>query len=257
MGAVADRPPATATQRVYDGIYRAILEHRLAPGTRLREAELAASFAVSRTVVRQALQRLAQDQLVQLQHNRGAQVPQPQPSDAAHVFDARRVVEGEVARRLGGRLAPAQRDELRQLVLAEGAADARGDDASAIRLSGEFHRTLARLAGNPVFVRLVDELLPTTSLLLALYRQPGRPVCVAHRHEELIAALESGPPARSAAEMRRHLDELERSLKPQARAAPALPLRELFAAYRDGEGRDGAPTSPATRLRRRVTSPAR
>ena len=42
---------ATATDRVYDGIYRAIVEHRLAPGARLREEELAESFAVSRTVV--------------------------------------------------------------------------------------------------------------------------------------------------------------------------------------------------------------
>ena len=98
--AAAPRPP-TATDRVYDGIYRAIVAHRLAPGARLREEELAESFAVSRTVVRQALQRLAQDQIVDLRHNHGAQVPQPGLEDAAPVFDARRVVEGEIARRLG------------------------------------------------------------------------------------------------------------------------------------------------------------
>ena len=45
----AKRPPkaATATDRVYDGIYRAIVEHRLAPGARLREEELAESFAAA------------------------------------------------------------------------------------------------------------------------------------------------------------------------------------------------------------------
>lgn len=240
----AAAPPATATQRVYDGIYQAIVEHRLGPGARLREEELAASFAVSRTVVRQALHRLAQDQVVVLEHNRGAQVPQPLPADAAPVFDARRVVEGEIARRLAGRLDAAQRAELRALVLAEGEADARGDAAAAIRLSGEFHRALARLAGNPVFVRLIDELLPTTSLLLALYRQPGQPACVAHRHEELIAALEGERPARAAAEMRRHLDELERSLTPRRGTAPAL--RDLFAAYREPRA-GGARATPKKR----------
>ena len=66
---------APSTQRIYDAIYGAILEHRLAPGTRLREEELAESFAVSRTVVRQALHRLAQDRVVVLQHHRGAAVP--------------------------------------------------------------------------------------------------------------------------------------------------------------------------------------
>jgi DNA-binding GntR family transcriptional regulator len=89
-------------------MYGAVLEHRLSPGARLREAELAAGFEVSRTVVRQALQRLAQDGLVDLHHNRGAQVSEPSRELAAQVFDARRVVECEIARRLGARLTPGQ-----------------------------------------------------------------------------------------------------------------------------------------------------
>lgn len=95
------RRSPTATDRVYNGIYLAVLEHRLEPGAWLREEELASEFGVSRTVVRQALQRLAQDQVIELQHNRGARVPLPSLEDAAHVFDARRIVECEIARRLG------------------------------------------------------------------------------------------------------------------------------------------------------------
>jgi DNA-binding GntR family transcriptional regulator len=208
------RPPAataTATQRVYDGLYTAILERRLAPGAWLREVELAASFAVSRTVVRQALHRLAQDQVVEQHHNRGARVPRPQRDLARHVFDARRVIECEVARQLAGHLTRRQVTTLRQLVDAEAAALARGDRPAAIRLSGEFHRVLAEMSGNPVFVHLVEGLLPTTSLLMAIYQPDGHPGCVAHRHVELIAALQEGG-ARAATEMRRHLAELERSI---------------------------------------------
>ena len=51
----------------------------------------------------------------------------------------------------------------------EARADALGDRAAAIRLSGDFHRALAQMAGNPVFVRVLEGLLPTTSLLMALY----------------------------------------------------------------------------------------
>lgn len=221
--------PTTATQRVYDGIYGAILEHRLSPGMRLREEELAASFAVSRTVVRQALHRLAQDQVIELHHNRGAQVPQPSLAEAAHVFDARRVVECEIARRLAGQLSAEQLAQLREMVSAEAAADARGDRPASIRLSGQFHRALAQMCGNPVFVRLLDELLPTTSVLMALYQNPGQPACVAHRHTELIDAL-TGSGAAGAAEMRRHLQELERLLTRAGSKAPAL--RDVFAAYR-------------------------
>jgi DNA-binding GntR family transcriptional regulator len=229
---------ATATQRVYDGIWQAIVEHRLAPGTRLRETELAAGFAVSRTLVRQALHRLAQDQVIELQHNRGAAVPQPPLAQAAHVFDARRVVECEIARRLAGTLDAAALKALRQLVRDEGAADARGDRARGIRLSGQFHRELARLAGNPVFARLVDELLPTTSLLIAQFLPVGQPPCVAHRHEELLNALAQGSPAQAAAEMRRHLTELERSLTRSPGAAKLQ--RDVFARYREDTESAGA-----------------
>ena len=213
--AVAEAPgETTSTARVYDAIYDAILEGRLTPGARLREVELAESFDVSRTLVRQALQRLAQDQLVDLQHNRGAQVMAPTAEAAAHIFDARRVVECDVAKRLGGKLSVQQLATLRALVAAEAAAALAGDWAGAIRLSGQFHRALVQIDGNPVFLRLLDELLPTTSLLMALHDAPRQPACVAHRHVDVLAAFErSGTVA--AAEMRKHLVEIEKSLLPR------------------------------------------
>lgn len=235
MSTAAPARTTTATERVYDGLYQAIVERRLVPGEWLREEELATSFGVSRTVVRQALQRLAQDQVIELQHNRGARVAQPDLDDAAHVFEARRVVECEIARRLGGRLDASQLGVLRDLVDAEAAADACGEPARAVRLSGEFHRALARLHGNPVFERLLDALLPTTSLLMARFKIGGGPVCVAHRHVDLIEALAGSGPA-AAAEMRRHLVELERSLT--GSPPPARPLRDAFAGYREPSGND-------------------
>lgn len=234
----------TATDRIYEGIYLAVLEHRLEPGAWLREEELATEFGVSRTVVRQALQRLAQDQVIELQHNRGARVPLPSLEDAAHVFEARRIVECEVARRLGGRLTAEQRLELSQLAQAEAEADARGDRAEAIRLSGEFHQALARMHGNPVFSRLLSGLLPTTSLLMARFKLHGGQVCVAHRHVDLIDALVRGATP-AAAEMKRHLAELERALS--GRPGASRPLRDVFAGYRDnGEhGNSSDATDPA------------
>lgn len=218
--------------RVYESIYAAVIDHRLAPGARLREEELAQAFDVSRTLVRQALHRLAQDGVVRLRPNRGAQVPEPTREEGAHVFDARRVVECEVMRRLAGRLDAVQRSALRRIVDAEERATAAGDHRDAIRLSGEFHLALARASGNPLFVRMIEELLPTTSLLMALYKAPGEPMCVAHGHRALLDTLQDATAAAAAAEMRRHLNEIERSLDaPAARTAPAL--RDVFAPYRE------------------------
>ncbi len=220
----------TATERVYGAIHAAIIEHRLAPGTRLRETELAEGFDVSRTVVRQALQRLAADHVIELHHNRGAQVPQPTREHAAHVFDARRVLECEIARRVAGRLDDEARTTLARLIADEQAAESRGDVAAAIRASGEFHRALAQLAGNPLLLRMLDELLPATSLLIALYQGGAERACAAHGHADLLAAL-GGTAAQAAAEMRRHLVEIERSIS--LKPGSGRPLRDLFAPYRE------------------------
>jgi DNA-binding GntR family transcriptional regulator len=221
----------SSTDRVYQAVYQAVLEHRLQPGEWLREEELAQQFGVSRTVVRQALLRLAQDNAVELKHNHGARVALPSMEDAAHVFEARRTLECAVAKGLGGQLSGDQLRQLQALAEAESAADQRGDRTDAVRLSGEFHAALARMHGNPIFVRMLNGLLPTTSLLMARFKLQGDQVCVAHRHVDLIAALQRSG-ANAGAEMRKHLDELERSLvnPPQPRQRP---LRDAFAGYRE------------------------
>ena len=230
--AAAPASPPVAADRVYDAIYAAVIDHRLAPGSRLREEELAQTFAVSRTLVRQALHKLAQDGVIVLRPNRGAQVPEPTRRDGEHVFDARRVVECEVARRLAGKLSAEQVTELRQTVEAEARATKSQNKQEAIRLSGEFHLKLAQMSGNPIFVRLLEELLPTTSLLMALYKAPGEPMCVAHSHRKLLQVIGKGAAGAGAAtEMRRHLNEIERSLSAPT-AKPETALRDVFKAYR-------------------------
>jgi DNA-binding GntR family transcriptional regulator len=231
-GAVAaPDTPVMGADRVYDAIYAAVVDHRLMPGSRLREEELAQTFAVSRTLVRQALHRLAQDGVIILRHNRGAMVPEPTRRDGEHVFDARRVVECEVARRLAGKLSADQRAALRRLVVAEARAIRSQNKQEAIRLSGEFHLRLAQMSGNPIFVRLLEELLPTTSLLMALYKAPGEPMCVAHSHQQLLATLDGSTGTAAATEMRRHLNEIEGSLsRPKQREE--TPLRDVFKAYK-------------------------
>lgn len=221
---------STGADRVYEAVYLAVLERRLSPGERLREQELAEQFNVSRTLVRQALQRLAQEQVIELLHNRGARVPILSLEDADSVFEARRVVECEVARQLAGRLTAEQLQTLQHLAHCEAEADRQGEHALAIRLSGEFHQAMAHMHGNPVLARWLNGLLPTTSLLMSRFKRQGGQVCVAHRHVDLIAALQKNP-ASASAEMRKHLNELEQSLT--APTAPRRQLRDVFQAYRD------------------------
>jgi DNA-binding GntR family transcriptional regulator len=239
--AAEESTTARTPDAIYDAIYAAVIDHRLAPGSRLREEELAQAFGVSRTLVRQALHKLAQDGVILLRPNRGAQVPEPTRRDGEHVFDARRVVECEVARRLAGKLSADQLAELRQIVAAETHATRAPNKQEAIRLSGQFHLRLAQMSGNPIFVRLLEELLPTTSLLMALYKAPDEPMCVAHSHQQLLQVIGKGGPG-AVSEMRRHLNEIEKSLAP-APSERSAKLRDVFKAYRDVPASKRSPTA--------------
>ena len=84
----------------------AILEHRLRPGTQLVEERLAAVFGVSRTKIRQAIARLAHDGIVTVFPNRGAFVTSPGRDEAREVFEARRLIEPGLVRRLAATTAP-------------------------------------------------------------------------------------------------------------------------------------------------------
>lgn len=61
----------SSTLHIVESLTRAIVEHRLNPGTKLAEQKLADHFGVSRTLVRQALFQLSQNRLIRLEPARG------------------------------------------------------------------------------------------------------------------------------------------------------------------------------------------
>jgi DNA-binding GntR family transcriptional regulator len=81
--------PETIAER----IRAAILEHRLAPGAKLTEAQLCDVFGAKRGAIRLALSQLAADRLVDLEPNRGAFVASPTLQEVHEVFEMRRIVE--------------------------------------------------------------------------------------------------------------------------------------------------------------------
>ena len=196
-------------------ILQAIFERRLHPGEKLTEERVAELFGVSRTVVRQALARLAQDGIVEHQPNRGAFVAAPSRADARHVLDARAVVEPEIAASAACGCAAAAVARLRRHVAMENEARAAGERATLVRLTGEFHIALAEAAGNPVFVRLLTELQALSSLAILLYARGEHAACPPHEHTDILEAIEAGDGELAARRMRAHIahvaDELDLS----------------------------------------------
>ena len=132
---------------------------------------------ISRARIRPILVKLGERGIVALHPNRGAFVASPTPEEAQDVFEARRTIELSVVRRAATRITKRQIKDLRGHVAAEAAAIARGGRREAIGLSGQFHISLAEVAGNPVFVRFVEELVARSSLIIALFGSPLAAAC--------------------------------------------------------------------------------
>ena len=220
-----------ADERIYRELSDAIVAHRLPPGTSLPEDTLASAFGVSRTVVRKALLRLGHEKLVDLRPNRGAMVARPSVEEARAVFEARRVVEAAIVDAAAERASEPALGELRAHLAREHEAEQAGDRHALIRLSGDFHRSLATLAGNDVLAAFVAELVSRSSLILALYQRRSGHSCAHEDHAGVLDALARRDAAAAKAHMAAHLTAVEQLLDLGDAAAP-VDLHALFATAR-------------------------
>jgi len=222
------RRRGAADQAVYRALVEAITDHRLPPGTPLPEDRLAAAFGYSRSVIRQALQLAGHDGLVEQRPNHTAAVARPAYEEARDIFAARKMLEvplvAEAARRAGRNDLAALEHNLAE----ERVAIEAGDRHAQLRLSGEFHRLIASLAGNRVTTRFVGQLVSRSALILALYEPPGRPSCSAADHAALLAAIAAHDPAEAQGCMAAHLERLAEDLAPTP-APRTIDFRALFA----------------------------
>jgi DNA-binding GntR family transcriptional regulator len=205
-------PAGTLDEAVYDALFDGVMQGRLKPGERLAEEALCEQFGVSRTVVRQALRRLAEAQIVSIVPNKGAHVAAPTPREMREVFVARRAIEGAIVRLAAQALVHADIERLHLRLQAEHAALHDGDHARWVSLAGGFHLALAQLAGNLVLQRMLTELMTRCSLIVALYEAPGESSCEHDEHVRLVDLLALRDGEGAAALMDRHLLALEARL---------------------------------------------
>jgi DNA-binding GntR family transcriptional regulator len=229
----ARRQPELASgasvEEISDRILGAIWEHRLPPGTKLVEEKLATAFKVSRTKVRLALAKLANDGILTVEPNRGTFVASPSVEQARQVFDARRVVEFALLRGLAGSIRREHLVRLRKNIQMEADARARNDRPATIRLSGEFHVLLADLSQNAYVGKYMRELCSLTCLVIALYDAPGTPACPHHEHSAIVDALEAQEAEKACALMIEHLTHVENTLRLEMPAETEVDFEALFA----------------------------
>ena len=211
-------------QRIFAATREAIVGRRLPPGTKLTEDVIADTFGCGRGPVRWALARLGDEGLVTLVPHRGAFVAQPPLDEAKHLFGARRMLEGGIVRCLCGTRREGGLAPLVACADAEDRAHREGDEAAALRLSGDFHLIMADLTGNPIVAAMLRELVSRTILAISVHQRPGSSGCRTHEHRRLIDLMAAGDAEGAAREMEAHLGALEQGLdlSPQPRGGISL-----------------------------------
>src|SRR4051812_9296078 len=198
--------------RAYAALRDRIVSLRIAPGAPINEDALGQALDMGRTPVREAIKRLALENLVSVFPRRGTFASEINITDLAHISDVRIQLEGHAAYRAAERLTPAQREELDALV-AEIERDA-GGAGELMELDARVHRFVYRCAGNPYLQETLERYLNLSLRIwyLVLGRLPHLFERV-HEHTELLEAVRAGDADRARAIAVEHVATFESDIR--------------------------------------------
>ncbi|CAN5573228.1 GntR family transcriptional regulator [soil metagenome] len=178
---------------IRESLREAILDSQLAAGTWLREEELARYFGVSRTPVREALQILRSDGIVEAAPNHGSRVAALTTDDVLALYLVREVLDGLAARLATSRMTSEQWQELSAINDQMEIAAASNEPERVADLNLQFHQYLRQVAGNPYlsrFMKQVEHAIRRSSQTIFSY--PGRSDNSVREHREICDAIQAG-----------------------------------------------------------------
>ena len=187
---------------------------RFMPNERLIEADLAEALNANRANVRMALAMLEQEGLVSRERNRGARVRLVSDAEAIEIAEARRSLEGLIARQAATRASKADCASLRKIIADMRKAHAAKDLLLVSQLNGMLHLEIQRIAGNATVARLLETL--KSQIVRQQYRAillPGRAKASVREHAAIVAAVCARDESASEITMRAHIGGVIDALK--------------------------------------------
>jgi DNA-binding GntR family transcriptional regulator len=200
--------------RAYNQLRDRIVTLQIAPGAPINEDALGREFEMGRTPVREAIQRLALENLVTVFPRRGTFASEINITDLAAISDVRVVLEGHAAYRAAERITPAQLGELEHLLAELRDASADPDSASLMALDARVHRLIHRSADNPYLEQTLSRYFNLSLRIwyLVLGRLPHLPASV-HEHGDLLEAIRARDSERSREIIAAHITTFEQEIR--------------------------------------------
>ena len=196
---------------VYESLRDGIWEGRFAHGEHLREEEIGRALGVSRTPVREALQRLQQRGLLTVGMGRGVAVAQLTKSQVLELYAMREILEGSAAR-FAAQHAHSTEIDLLYRLQADLANAGNEDPIVLIKLNRRFHQTICEAAHNQYLLQTLDTLNDSLALLhSSTFRIPTRRAETDEEHRSIVVAIEQRDPEAAEAKARNHIRQAQRT----------------------------------------------
>lgn len=213
---------STSAEAVYRKLLHMIFSKQLRPGQRLPEVLLAEQLEVSRTPVREALRRLANEGLVVLMPNVGASVVTPTRAEMLDTYEVRNVLECLAVRKAAGRVGAVQLARLEEKIEEETEVFALRDLEAYIEINNSFHRIIAEASGNLVLADSIENYLARTFVYMVFFESffdfDTNPSLEEHR--AILAALRAHDAEKAVRLMDRHIGQAAEDLERKDLEAP-------------------------------------
>lgn len=201
-------PPVRETvgAAVYRRLRDAVLAGRIPMGARINEAELAATWKISRTPIRDALRRLEAEGVVAASPGRGMVVPVLTPADVDGLYAVREALEGMAARRAAERATPQFLAQLNGLIKSYGTAVKQENLEQLVATDGALRDAITRMAQSGHLEQAIAAArLRVHHIHARSFRLRGRPGKTFREMAKIVAAIRTKNPPRAEAAMREHL----------------------------------------------------
>lgn len=202
------------TDAAYQYIKQRILEGSYKPAQKLNESELSEAIGVSRNTVKKALLSLQQENLVQIEDNKGASVKSYTLEEVKNYLEIREVLEGLVARKAAGNISDEELNELEQILARMYLCiqENRLDDYSASNM--EFHKVIYSTSKNDEAVEMIT--IIRTQLIRYHFRTilvPGRTQESYKDHKKILEALKARDGKLAEEAVRNHIANVRNTIE--------------------------------------------
>ena len=197
----------------YSNIKEAIRLSRVQPGQALSETRLSRQLGISRTPVREALQMLAQEGLVQIIPGRAVTVASPTVQDVMDAIHVRLLLEPEVVRLAAKNITPDQLETLKQAQASLEQAIANNDRAAWSRADNVYHETISAACPNQLLGELAMQYRNRVSYLsIDAQGNFERLTACTHEHCQIVDAIAAHDSDLAAQIMRDHIELFRQSI---------------------------------------------